>query len=261
MLIYSTDFNLMPKLVENIKITLWLDETSEKFKSFNRLFRWTYNIYKDAFAKKHRTTWERYFEHLRAVVNKVLELPNPSIQKVFIALSHDTIEDTILTYEWIKLSLWVRDLESWAKIALWVKAISKEPWENFLNWINTTETEAKKARNEKYFWHMRSFDSMIRYINTLAVLSWVTISSKELDKLTQDTLDTKFADRIHNLSTQWDPDDIEKVERKMKETNDYFLDIAKETNPEAYKQLRFELWKLKISLERNKKKQEVNNTL
>lgn len=99
---------------------------------------------------------------------------------------------------------------------------------------------------------MKSFNDMRKHIRFIATMNLVDLTDEELDELTKNTLDVKFADRIHNLSTQWDPNDIENVERKVKETEKYFLDVAKEVNPEAYSKLKIELAKLKIQLERSK---------
>jgi (p)ppGpp synthase/HD superfamily hydrolase len=58
----------------------------------------------------------------------------------------------------------------------------------------------------------------------------------------------KFADRIHNLSTQWNPSDTATVRRKVDETKEYFLDIAKETNSKAYHSLQSLILQLEIQL-------------
>jgi (p)ppGpp synthase/HD superfamily hydrolase len=54
---------------------------------------------KSKFAHIQRDGGERYFEHLREVFKNVMNLPNPNVQKAFIALAHDSIEDTDKTYE------------------------------------------------------------------------------------------------------------------------------------------------------------------
>jgi (p)ppGpp synthase/HD superfamily hydrolase len=74
------------------------------------------------------------------------------------------------------------------------------------------------------------------------------LSEKELIEITNNTLDVKFADRIHNLSTQWDPNDLETVRRKIEETKKYFLSIAKEISKEAFEKLKNEILILEIKL-------------
>jgi (p)ppGpp synthase/HD superfamily hydrolase len=46
-------------------------------------------------------------------------------------------------------------------------------------------------------------------------------------------LDVKFADRIHNLR-DFTGITKEKAIRKIKETEQYFLDVAQKRNPKAY---------------------------
>jgi hypothetical protein len=102
----------------------------------------------------------------------------------------------------------------------------------------------KNERNNDYFFHMQSFDSMFGHVKSIALKNRINLSEEELKEITKNTLDVKFADRIHNLKTQWNPDNIKKVLRKIKETKKYILPIAKETNPEAYKLLCEEIEKL-----------------
>jgi (p)ppGpp synthase/HD superfamily hydrolase len=62
-------------------------------------------------------------------------------------------------------------------------------------------------------------------------------------------LDVKFADRIHNLSTQWDPNNLEQVRKKITETKNFFLGIAQETNKEAYEQIKRLILTLELRLQ------------
>jgi guanosine-3',5'-bis(diphosphate) 3'-pyrophosphohydrolase len=81
---------------------------------------------KKKFRKINRSSGERYFEHLRAVVNNILELPNPNTEKILIAIAHDAIEDTNKTYEGLT--------EDYGyEIALSVQAISKNAWQDYQN--------------------------------------------------------------------------------------------------------------------------------
>lgn len=67
-------------------------------------------------------------------------------------------------------------------------------------------------------------------------------------EITKNALDVKFADRIHGLTTQWDPNDLEQVKKKVNETKEYFLKIAHETNMEAYNKLQSLILTLEIRL-------------
>lgn len=232
-------------------------ENIDQFRRFARKFSSMYYLMKDKFADTYRDGGERYFEHLRAVVINVLELPNPNLDKVLIALAHDSIEDTDKTYEGLA--------EDYGyKVALAVLAISKEPWEKYVEseegYKPKREAIAKQARNEAYFWHMRSFESMAVHIKNLSVEKWLTLTQEEINEITKNALDVKFADRIHNLTTQWDEganmlsrhDTIEsnadKTRRKVDETKEYFLEVAKATNPEAYRKLKEHILRLEIRM-------------
>lgn len=232
-------------------------ENIDQFKRFARKFSALYYLMKDKFADTYRDGGERYFEHLRAVVVNVLELPNPNLDKVLIALAHDSIEDTDKTYEGLA--------EDYGyKVALAVLAISKEPWEKYEEQTHgykpKREAIAKAKRNEAYFWHMQSFESMAEHIKHLSVEKWLTLKQEEINEITKNALDVKFADRIHNLSTQWDEEanllshhdktesNADKTRRKVDETNKYFLKVASTTNPEAYKKLKELILKLEIKM-------------
>ncbi len=234
-------------------------EVSEKeLDELAALFSALYDFMKFKFTGVFRATWERYFEHLRAVVENVLEFPNPNKEKVLIAILHDSIEDIEeINYEFIEKFCKSKNID-WNTIALPVQAISKGDWKDYLSTDEKDEPEkykkaAKKRRNTGYFSHMISFDTMKEYISMLAGRKWLTLSDDEIIAITQNAIDVKLADRIHNLSTQWDPNNIETVERKMKETEDYFLEIAKETNPDAYQKIMVEIVKLKALIEESKK--------
>lgn len=213
----------------------------QSFDCFHRTFYALYHLMKKKFKDRYRKiSGERYFEHLRWVVYNVLELPNPNTDKVLIAIAHDSIEDTNKSYETLN-----EDYEY--KVALSVLALSKEPWENYIEEEKTEEKARKKVRSV-YFSHLESFESMKEHIKSLAISKWLEIWEEELIEITQNTLDVKFADRIHNLSTQWHPDDQETVRRKVNETKKYFLKIAQETNFEAYIKLKKLILELEIRL-------------
>jgi len=227
-------YKVLNKVID--KIYGWdIDESNmESFKKFSRQFTSLYYLMKDKFNWIERGTGERYFEHLREVVTNVLGLPNPNTDKVLIAIAHDSIEDTNKTYEGLA--------EDYGhEIALAVQAISKEPASNYfpsdIALTPEVEKQAKQARNKVYFSHMESFDSMRAHIQSIADSKCKFISESDLDTITQNTIDVKLADRIHNLETQWDPNKIDWVQRKIDETKQYFLPLAKEVNQVAYKSL------------------------
>ena len=269
----SMDWLRLEKWVEKLlekskeRIFWWdiNDENIEVFKDFVNEFTSLYYMMKRKFKNVYRKIdWVRYFEHLRAVVNNVLDLANPTVDKVMMAISHDAIEDTDINYDWLKIS-------AWPKVAIWVQAISKGNWEDYLteeekneklglefdlwswgSWwkkrLEEIEEIWKKRRNDDYFSHLESLDNLSEHIKSIATTNWVILSKQELKELTQDVLDVKLADRIHNLSTQWNPKDLDTVERKVNETKRYFLDIAKEHNPKAYEKLKSLIFALEVDL-------------
>lgn len=237
------------KILTSVKEKIFWNDLNnaniEEFKGFVRKFTSLYYLMKDKFSEVERTSWERYFEHLRVVVNNVLELPNPNTQKVLIAIAHDSIEDTNKTFEWLAEDYWYG-------VALAVEAISKESWKKYQNFDitddNEREREAKRERNEDYFWHLESFETFKEHINKLALEQNIVLSGEELDEITRNALDVKFADRIHNLTTQWDPNDLKQVRKKVDETKRYFLKIAHETCIEAYNKLQSLILILEVKL-------------
>jgi (p)ppGpp synthase/HD superfamily hydrolase len=89
---------------------------------------------------------------------------------------------------------------------------------------------------------------MKNHVIKLALEKRLDLDEKEIDELVVNVFDIKFADRIHNLSTQWDESNTEKVRRKIDETKEYFLNIAYEINPEAYKKLKTLILELELKL-------------
>lgn len=238
------------KILNSVKEKIFWNDLNarniEEFKTFVREFTSLYYLLKNKFAEIERSTWERYFEHLREVVNNVLKLPNPNTKKVLIAIAHDSIEDTNKTFEWLSEDYWY-------EVALAVQSISKDPWEKYQDVSIENEKErikdAKNQRNAIYFWHLQSFEIFKIHIANLAKEKWIELTEEKLIEITRNALDVKFADRIHNLSTQWDPNDREQVRKKIAETNNFFLSIAQETNKEAYEQIKRLLLVLELRLQ------------
>jgi len=230
------------KLLDNVKEKIYNNELNEnnidEFKDSVRKITTAYWLMKDKFSKKFRDGWDRYFEHLRAVTNIVLDMKNPSVQKVLIALYHDSIEDVDASYEVIFYVSWSE------KIALAVQAMSKRPWQDY----SDDKIEWKAMRNEEYFEHLSSYENMQEYIEELCWENDIELSAEEIDVVIDNIFNVKFADRIHNLSTQWDENNTEKVKRKVEETKKYFLEIAYKTNPEAYKKLKTLILELEVRL-------------
>lgn len=222
---------------------------------------------------KMKTTWvyrennERVLLHYRETAYIILDnFTQKNLNKIKISLLHDLREDTSTSF------LAINDFY-WNQVALWVEAISKKNVLNFIEnnieliliketnilddfWNLTKEikekiinnklsnnekialiyyNKAKEKRKIEYFSRFNSFNSMKNYIKLIAKKYKINnLKEEDFDKITYDVFDVKFADRIHNLRTQWDPNNIIKVSKKIKETKDYLLKIAKKINYEAY---------------------------
>ncbi len=215
-----------------------ISKNDESFKRAMLSFRSAYSIMKQKFHWIERESkdesWqnERYFNHIQEVMRICLEeIPNPNLEKLLIALLHDSIEDiSNFDYEVIKALYW-------KYVAEWVEHLSKKEWKRFLSEEESrilknldTDSEkyqnivsmAKQRRNKEYFENMESIEQ-------------------------DDYLDVKFADRIHNLRTL-DECDNEKIRRKIEETRKYFLKPAWERNPTAYYKILEEIERLKNTI-------------
>lgn len=232
-----------------------------KFKVAVNRITGMYYVLKDIFFEKYRDDWERYFEHLREVALLVLEMENPTLDKVLIALAHDVIEDFKIKYSTLEDFYW-------KKVAISVLALSKKDFSLYLNEEEKEEFTKlednndvlsdkylrlkaiwKERRNEEYFGHLKSFESMKEYIIELSVAYNLDFTDEEIDEVTKYVIDVKLADKIHNLSTQWDENNIEKVEKNIWITKKYFYDISKEVNIKAHNKIKSLVLKLELQLE------------
>ncbi len=216
---------------KNIYKPLWYKKQDIVVRREMLWFLKAYHMMKEAFSSEKRKEvdekWKRKraFEHSKETSLILLtELPQPNRIRVIAWLLHDSAEDI----EWYSYEL----LENlfWPEIAKRVEHLTKKDWRIFLNekerniikeiekWKNKKQlkklakenkkykeliTKWKKARNFEYFWKL-----------------WKLFDDKDYD-----TLNIKFADRIHNLRTM---SRLPKktIVRKIIETENYFLEVA-----------------------------------
>lgn len=263
-----------------------------------------YNYCKEKFSNKYRNNWEKYFEHLEQVslisieifekeLNKIKKnkiLHRTLVDRIIIALLHDIIEDTNVDFNEIKDLFWIN-------IAIAVQALSKnkinikENSDKILlksSWILDKNWEIKKdvklkikkwelsyieeiwldifnkyrhERNNEYFSRFESFESMYKYIKSISK----NLNNEELKRITKNVLNIKYADRIHNLRTQWDEKNISKVYRKLVETEHYFLNSSEKNNIKAFSLLTKELIilgkKINNELKERKKRKKIFNII
>ena len=175
-----------------------------------------------------RLDGKRYFEHIKSVTHILIEeFPSITFNQVIAAYLHDIVEDTHITLKTIENIFW-------PDIAHIVDAVTKKPDEYYLwpdersyysqlwkedkkEYLKEKRDAIKARRTEHYFWHMR--------------------------ELSAETLQVKFADRIHNLRDLAHCK-VSKIKDQIIETQAYLLPIAKEKNPTAYELMKKELEKL-----------------
>jgi len=186
----------------------------EKMKKMELLQK-VYWFSKVKFNGIYRKSWEPYFRHLERTAEIILkEFEKPTIEKVALALLHDIFEDTYTYVDTIKLITWERLYE---KLVILSKDIKNKT-------TIYTKFPNKLIRNKNYFERL--------------------LSCKD-----ENVIDVKLADRIDNLRTI-DVFPEEKIKKKIQETKDYILPLAKEHNLEAYKLLLKEIskWEMKFTL-------------
>lgn len=250
-------------IVEKIFYPKGLTKKDPEVREQMYFFDQAYSLMKVAFKDNKRESGERYFDHIKWVMDIIVgELPNPNLDKILIALLHDVQEDVPEYADSVRLIYG-------DYIADWVNALSKKPRENYLTqddliicWKDLEEktrilscATAKiiKRYPDKSFMAEKKIKEkdLIPYMNEKELERYQLIEKKlkpfadkakerrnedyfgHLEDLNDDYLDVKFADRIHNLrDTRWLT--REKAIRKVKETQKYFLEVAKNRNTKAY---------------------------
>lgn len=274
---YEQNLRSLEKYYDEIIRTIyrpkWLSKKNEEVRDEMYLFEQAYSLMKVAFKKEKRDSGERYFEHLKWVMEIIMrELSNPNINRIIIALLHDVQED-IPEYADV-----VRKIYG-DYIADGVNELSKKDWKLYLNekevktcwpYIDTQEklfdeirdilikehtdksfTAAKKIKKSELI-HAMNKEQKEQYTKLQKHIQPFEDRAKErrnkdyfghLNQLNDDYLDVKFADRIHNLR---DMSGItkEKTLRKIDETKKYFLSVAQKRNPTAYKIMTIEIDRL-----------------
>ncbi|MDD3302067.1 MAG: hypothetical protein PHN31_00800 [Candidatus Gracilibacteria bacterium] len=195
-------------------------ETRRKMLKFNT----AYHMIKQVFSGMERSAVDEFghkdrcFEHLKGTMEIVLrELPNPNINKIIIALLHDVKEDIPgITFSMLKRLFG-------KKIVKGIKKLTKRDWKEFLR-----ETDLEKIK----FYEDRGLENIEEHEKE--IYSKLLKLGKErrnelyfgdLEKLEEDDLYVKFADRIHNLRTLKGMSD-EHIVKKIIETEKYFLEVA-----------------------------------
>jgi len=248
----------------------WIGKENQRVRDEMDFFVQAYSLMKVVFRNEKRDSWEKYFEHLKGVMEIVLrELPNPNLNKVLIALLHDVQEDIPEYADMVrkvygdyiakaveKLSKkdWRLYLTEEEKILCWSQLEEEQKIfdevREILLWQNKDKsfTATNKIKESEVIKAMNSNQKERYTIIQKQILPFMKKAKEgrnkdyfgHLEWLNDDEIDVKFADRIHNLR---DIEGItkEKALRKIKETKKYFLHVAKKRNPTAYNLMTIEI--------------------
>ncbi len=246
----------------------------QRFKDF---FQSIYYQIKAQFWDIFRSDGTPYLYHLLETAYILLEeweFEDCDIETIFIALLHDTIEDTFhnvnslsifLKQELDDVVFWVHiiskpwfreyieDEREKKQYALYKEAIGEknlDPSWNIIDeskvdtrvviWYNWLKKKYKPIRNQSHFENYTTFERFARYAKNEAEKLGFPCSDNELREICIKAVNVKLADRLHNLRTLWHMSDMQ-VMRKIKETKDYILPIWSEVNPILTQKIRDEI--------------------
>lgn len=184
-----------------------------------------YEYAKKAHEWQKRLSWEPYIAHPVEAAHILVDL-KPDIYTIQACLLHDVIEDTPIKHEQIEVDFWPQV----ARLCLWMEKLSKV----------------------RYKWEDRSVWSLRKMFVAMAEDLRVIF--------------IKLADRLHNMRTLKHHPNKEKRERIALETLNIYAPIAdrlslfniknaleeecfKILEPESYKKVKNELYKLKESID------------
>jgi len=204
-----------------------------------KIFKVAYFFSKLKFDWIKRDSWDPYFTHLEETARIILkEFENPTFEKVILALLHDIIEDTDISYDELIKFFGSKCLDRILNISKndkrlkWMIKINTDNCSNLshlLDKIIYFTFDSKKITKQLYFQRLLSIDDDV-------------------------VIDVKLADRLHNLRTMyiWKP---EKVRRKIRETLFYILPLAKKNNnTKARRLILCEIQKLQLYFNLKKSK-------
>jgi hypothetical protein len=235
-------------------------------------FDQAYSLMKLLFEDEKRNNGARYFDHLKGVMEILLtefydpkKKERPDMDTLIIALLHDVQED-LPEYADVIRKIYGNE------IADGVDILSKKDWTTYmddedhkqcdaylfakqqlLEEVTTTASQKKseiaftavKKIKEKDLKPYMNPDQLTRYENIINHIQPFEERCKvrrnqdyfgHMDKLSDKHLKVKFADRIHNLR-DIEGEDRDKLVRKVRETEQYFLDLAKKRHPIAYEKM------------------------
>lgn len=153
--------------------------SDEKIEKSMQWFNWAYWLAKLKFQDIKRNTGWRYFDHLINVMQYVVtNSKNPTIKKAIIAICHDLIEDTDISFVTLKEIFWTH-------IALGVLLISKSPIKNYIisKWKKDLSENEKEKIIASWIVHHWRYPSKIYLEKKYNYPEKVTKEEKEAEKL------------------------------------------------------------------------------
>lgn len=232
-------------------------------------FEQAYSLMRLLMGNMTRENGKRRFEHLKWTMEILLrELDNPdmnhpNIDQILIALLHDIQEDlpeyadvvrkvfgdyvangvdVLSKKDWVE---YLTEEEKEGCIPLlngkkmilgeaYIVMVAKHPDSAFTAVDKADEDELKKYMNTEQRTQYDMIETQIKPFMDLAKPRRNKDYFGHMEDLNDDYLAVKLADRIHNLRDMDGGVRREKVIRKVRETEDYFLHVAKKRNKKAY---------------------------
>lgn len=220
---------------------------------------------KEKFEWDLRDTGERYFEHLRETAYILIRKEfwkAPSIFQIVVAILHDVMEDKNVSKSSIEdlfsdIVVWKRWENFPQRVSRAVELVSKKDWKEYIHssldraFIESYDDETKHDTNwfplkvKRRKQDKKNYEKIKQEAKRLRNIDYYSQIYHAEDT---EVIDVKLADRLHNLRTQWNPKKKKQVVRKVRETKEFILPIAKKHNPEAYRLLSAEIEKLESQL-------------
>lgn len=146
----KTKNTIILPFLEKIEDPILKQKLEKQFHKKLQLLNSTYEKVKDQFKHTLRKGWQRYFNHVTQVARiylesmskieqklskidcsnqiwriQAIELINNEFERIIIALEHDTLEDTDISFEAMAQGVW-------ARITLWVQLVTKPAFWDFI---------------------------------------------------------------------------------------------------------------------------------
>jgi GTP diphosphokinase / guanosine-3',5'-bis(diphosphate) 3'-diphosphatase len=187
-----------------------------------------YDLAKALHRDQKRIDGRRYFDHIQGVTEILItEFPTLTFHQVLAAYLHDIVEDTDITLATIENIFGKRVSEI-------VESVTKKP-DTYYLWPDERVLYDSASASEK-----KSFLKEKKEVITARRTEHYFGHMKDLDV---ETLQVKFADRIHNLRDLAHCT-VKKIKVQLAQTETYMLPAAAKKNPTAFLLMRAECEKL-----------------